>query len=159
MVGDDMANPQRGIKPVRYRIPRDKSVARPTAPRDSAADKEFLTGVVMGKKASAPEERLANALYKYNVNFQFRFVINGWGQKNTVATEVDFVIMNRRITPVQVYGSFAHKSREQIEIDREKEEQITEFFGNYGGRKCIGVPDIDLETEEQADLFVRKEIL
>lgn len=155
-----MAYPKRTVGRQAYipKVRRTKVNARPTMPiNEVKPDKEVLSGTVRGKKASAPEERLARSLDKFGVGFMFRYVIGQPLARGS--TEVDFVLMTPVVQTVQVYGEYAHKSSEQLEEDRQKEDKIDAYFSRYGAASVVGIRDYELDNQEMTDLYVRTNLL
>lgn len=79
-------------------------------------DAENLTGMVQGKQASAPEERLAQALDRGGFEYQFRMVIGapkglpGW-------KELDFLIStDGMLQAVEVDTAFTHRNKHTADI-------------------------------------------
>ena len=91
----------------------------PLPPRpqiESDSEPEQLMGQVQGMKASAPEERLARALDKANLQYIFRYTVGaprglpGW-------KELDFVIMAHGLVYTQeVDTAFTHRDKAQSDI-------------------------------------------
>lgn len=108
--------PKRNLPPVKIRLPRKPRpiLPAPQRPRaDTGNEPEMLAGTVQNKKASAPEERLAQALSKTrNVDgYYFRYTVGaprglpGW-------KEIDFVISSRGMTyAVEVDSAFTHRNK------------------------------------------------
>jgi len=99
-------------------------------------DEEFLSGVIDGRKASAPEERLARASQKY-AGFEFGLAVNGFrGEPGW--KELDF-LFNSRGTYIAVEvddTSFIHRG-EVLGIDPD------DLFRLEGLKKLgVEVPDI-----------------
>jgi len=107
------------VKVPKIRKPRDLNIPAPRRPSlDNGDEAELLVGEVMGMKASAPEERMAKALGKAQVPFEFRYTVGaprglpGW-------KEIDFVASkNGMVYPIEVDTEFTHRNKgEADEID------------------------------------------
>ena len=92
---------------------KGSSIAPPGFPSISRDEPEQLSGEVQGMEASAPEERMAKALTKANMNFKFRLVIGapkgmpGW-------KELDFLVMESGLLyAMEMDTAFTHRSKEQ----------------------------------------------
>lgn len=128
---------------------------------ESQRPDEGLTGVVNGRTASALEERFARALDKnkniqkwwFNVLVQTRFQIPG--QYN----QVDFFVwMSDILFPIEVDGTFVHKSAEQKNKDRERDAVLNPIIRerNPGAQNILRIPGYLLEDQESADQVVRE---
>lgn len=76
----------------------------------------MLMGEVDGFQASAPEERLARALRKKNLQFQFRMTVGaprglpGW-------KELDFIVWSSgMLYAVEVDTAFTHRQKENADV-------------------------------------------
>ena len=105
-------NPLPPVK-IRKMRPPNPIVPAPYKPRlDAGEDGELLTGTVQGKKASAPEERLFNALSEIGITgAQFRYTLGaprglpGW-------FEVDAVVPSRGLVyAIEVDTAFTHRGK------------------------------------------------
>ena len=100
------------VKVPKIRKPRDLNIPAPRRPSlDNGDEAELLAGEVMGMKASAPEERMAKALGKAQVPFEFRYTVGaprglpGW-------KEIDFVASkNGMVYPIEVDTEFTHRNK------------------------------------------------
>lgn len=107
------------IPPVRIHIPRRPKVILPSPhkPRaDTGNEPEGLSGTVQDKKASQPEERLANALDKQRTEYEFRHTIGaprglpGW-------KEVDFVVAAfGQVYAIEVDTAFTHREKGRADV-------------------------------------------
>lgn len=104
----------RKTKAFRFKKVRKPSVERiPSHVSIQPEEGEVLLGQLMGKEASAPEERLGKALQKAGINFMFRYVMGapkglpGW-------KEIDFLVpVNGLVYAVEVDTAFTHRSKGQ----------------------------------------------
>lgn len=106
------------IKPFKFRTPRTTFRANfPPKPQIAPAEEqELLTGSVRGLKASAPEERLANALDKKGFQYLFRYSVGaprglpGW-------KELDFLVQARGLLyAVEVDTAFTHRTKANSDV-------------------------------------------
>lgn len=89
----------------------------PSRPQLSIDDGEdALIGEINGFKASAGEERLANALKRSGIGFYFRYTVGaprglpGW-------KEVDFIVHHRGLVyAVEVDSAFTHRTKQNADV-------------------------------------------
>ena len=142
-------------KAFQYKLPKKPAIQ---TLRKIRIDKEpeFLSGQIDGRKASEPEERLANASRRY-ASFSFEFAVNGFrGQPGY--KEIDFLFQRSgAILAVEVDEmSFIHRG----ELQGQDPDDLIRLEGL---RKLgINVPEIihidaaKLATREDADRVARE---
>lgn len=102
------------MKTFRFRKPpKAKAIPLPSKPSVSPPQAEQLMGSVHGKEASAPEERLAKALDKAGMQYEFRYVVGapkglpGW-------KELDFLVSRSGVLyAIEVDTAFTHRGKQQ----------------------------------------------
>jgi len=99
---------------------------------DRAVDDEALTGSVQGKQASAPEERLAKALDKANIQYYFRYAVGaprnmpGW-------KELDFLISHAgMVYALEVDTAFTHRKKAYSDVLHDAIIQNDRTINGYG---------------------------
>lgn len=116
---------------------------------------EGLTGVVQGKPASDLEERLARALYKRRIPFQFQVEVFTRTSMPGEERQVDFVL--RGDQPVEPKGQYAHyRDIGQKGKDYLRELQLNEAFTFMGLKPLINIPYWKLANQEMTDAYVRR---
>lgn len=86
----------------------------PDKPSIAPPEGEQLLGVVQGKEASAPEERMANALRKAGLPFEFRLVVGAPAKGLPGWKELDFLVWKGGVMfAVEVDTAFTHRNKEQ----------------------------------------------
>lgn len=101
----------------RFKTKRNQAfIGLPSIPRLDGPEPELLTGSVDGITASAPEERLAKALDKANLQYIFRYTVGaprglpGW-------KEIDFVVLTKgMLYLVEVDTAFTHRAKENQDV-------------------------------------------
>jgi hypothetical protein len=109
-----MALPKVKIRKTR---PPKAILPAPHKPRaDTGDEAELLTGTVQGMKASAPEERLFNALRKIGISAEFRHTMGaprglpGW-------FEVDALVpVHGIVYAVEVDTEFTHRQKQRADV-------------------------------------------
>ena len=141
------------IKPFRYKLP-PRPPKQPLNRIKVTNEGERLTGFVHGKEASELEERFARALDAAQKNYSFEVEIQGPttvpGQEN----QIDFVVDD--IYPVEVDGTWIHKSASQKANDALRDAVLNNYLKKYGWYPIERVTGEKLETQEQADQIVRE---
>lgn len=135
-------------------------IGLPSRPRIGGGDiPEQLTGVVQGVKASAPEERMAKALDKAQIQYQFRYTVGaprglpGW-------KELDFLILTKGVMyAVEVDTAFTHRFKSNSDVLHDA------IIQNDPEIKSAGVlwptvihadGDADLATDGNAEHYVKR---
>lgn len=102
----------------KFKLPKQTPlIGLPSLPRiGDNAPEEMLTGTVQGVKASAPEERMAKALDKAKIQYEFRYTVGaprglpGW-------KELDFLILTKGIVyALEVDTAFTHRNKESSDV-------------------------------------------
>lgn len=121
-----------------------------------ASDSEVLSGYVKGKEASDLEERFARALYNKGMDFDFQRDFMTPHSIPGQEKEVDFVVYSGQPQPVEIDGTYAHKSGEQKANDVTRDAILNETLGGHGYLPIIRVPGSDLETQEDTLAVVER---
>lgn len=148
------------MKPFRFRTSRRASpFPLPSIPRYSEHTEEPLTGMVNDMEASAPEERLANALTKARIPFYFRYVVGaprglpGW-------KELDFLASHNGILyAMEVDTAFTHRKKQNADVLHDaivlNDPQIQEMGTVYP--QVLHVDgDSDLADSKNSENFVKQ---
>jgi len=113
-------------------------------------------GLVQGMMPDSKEEWwTAQALWKYNVPFQFQFQIFG-GISRCGGLIVDFLVWNPMATPFLVHGDYWHRN----ELKGGDKTALIAIAGYFN----VGVENIPIlwgseaETKEDVFAFVRKNV-
>ena len=134
---------------------------RPRPPRSplnrlagSSDEGEQLTGFVHGKEASDLEERWARAEDGAQREYIFQYwVENPYGlpsQKN----QIDFMDVTDAWQPIEIDGSYAHKTAGQKADDQARDAILNTLFQQRGINPIIRIPGDSLATQEDADRIV-----
>jgi len=146
------------MKPYKYK--RIAPVARPenSGRLRRAEEKEVLSGMVQGEKASDIEERFARALDKLGISYTFQQHYFGPAKNTPGAIQIDFMVTSGASqVPVQIDGEIAHKTLSQREEDRIKDTRLNAYFARVGINPVIRIPNgvtqliTDLDTQESTD--------
>jgi hypothetical protein len=154
------------LKPYHYRNPR---VAPPDYTTENvlrAGDQEVLSGNIHGMKASDLEERVARALDRLEIGYEFRarLTSDALGRReltNQFANirgeiEIDFVCERGQTTPIFVDGQIAHfMTPHQADVDKEKENATNEFGRRLGWREAVRIPFWKLLDQAMTDRTIR----
>lgn len=142
---------KRTKKPVVVSLP-----SFPTIQEDSG---EMLTGMVNDMTASAPEERMANALREAGIPFQFRMVIGapkgmpGW-------KELDFLIESKGLLyATEVDTAFTHRNKEQKDKLHDAlvlNDRTLQSYGELYPQVFHVDGDYDLASRNTAKAYVRR---
>jgi len=156
------------MKPYKYRI-------RPVAPPETeygqtvirTGNQEVLSGQVQGMHASDLEERVAKALDKMEISFEFRVRITSQALGNQRLThqfanvrgeaEIDMLCdVGGQSVPIFVDGQISHHYAPwQADQDKLKTEMTDEFGKQFGWRESIRIPFWQLIDQEMTDRTVR----
>ncbi len=143
-----MQLPSGKLRPFRYKL-RPRPPKQPLNRLAGASNEERLTGFVQGKEASDLEERFANALSAACIDYRFEVEIQGPvgipGEEN----QIDFLVED--IYPVEVDGSFVHKSASQKAHDQLRDAILNDFLSDYGWYPIERISGERLETQEAAN--------
>jgi len=121
-----------------------------------ASNDEVLSGYVKGKEASDLEERFARALYNKGKDFDFQRDFMTPHSIPGQEKEVDFVVYDGQPQPIEIDGTYAHKSGEQKANDTTRDAILNEELGKHGYLPIIRVPGIELETQEETTAIVER---
>ena len=125
-------------------------------------EQEQLTGLVQGQDASDIEERLARSLDKYPATREYEFQESYRAPRNVPGElRPDFVVFLSGATaqPLQPDGEYAHKTAEARQSDEEKDALLDEILRGTGALPTIRIPGHLLATQDQADAWVRENLL
>jgi len=117
---------------------------------------ERLTGYVKGKEASDLEERFARALYNKRKDFDFQQEFLTPHSIPGQEKEVDFVVYDGQPQPIEIDGTYAHKSGEQRANDQVRDAILNEYLGQRGYLPIIRIPGFALETQEDTLAVVER---
>lgn len=118
---------------------------------------EVLTKLVQGKKATDIEERLARALDRKGIAFQFQTnYIAGMNLPGEI--QLDFLVFQEGLYyPIQVQGEYAHQNATQKARDRDRDAILNKRLSGLA-QPVARVPSdelrYDLTTQDSADDFV-----
>ena len=115
------------------------------------AQEEEPVGLIQGKVPDSKEEYwVAQALYKYDIRFDYQWVIDG-GTSRRGGLIVDFVVWNPMMTPLEVNGDYWHRGEmdgsnklDLIAIEQHFKKEVIVMWGE------------DMETPEDVEQFVRQ---
>ena len=156
------------MKPFKYKTRR---IARADYRQDGISrtgSGEQLSGNVQGQKASDLEERMARALDKMQVAYEFRARISSSAAgaqrltsvKANIAgeLEIDHLIENGgQVIPVLVDGEISHfMTQHQRVQDEINTDMINEYGTSMGWSPAVHVPYTELRTQEDADRVARR---
>jgi hypothetical protein len=139
------------LPPVKVPKPRKPKpiLPSPHKPRaDTGNEPELLGGEVQGKKASAPEERLAKALEKLPSveGYQFRYTLGaprglpGW-------FEVDFVVsVHSMVYAIEVDSAFTHRQKSG-RSDVLHDAKVLKQLAGQGHQVYPSVIHLDMESD------------
>ena len=121
-----------------------------------ASEDERLTGYIKGKEASDLEERFARALYATRKDFDFQRDFMTPHSIPGQEKEVDFVVYDGQPQPIEIDGTYAHKSGEQKANDVTRDAILNETLGGYGFLPIIRIPGEELETQADTLAIVER---
>lgn len=135
-------------------------IGLPSLPTSNAEqDEEVLTGTVQGVKASAPEERMAKALDKAQIQYIFRYTIGaprglpGW-------KELDFLVLTKGVTyAIEVDTAFTHRNKANSDVLHDAiilNDQGIQASGEVWPSVIHADGDLDLATKTSAAQYVKK---
>ena len=144
----------------RYRVKKKRAVKEPKATYPQpVAEVEVLTGKVQNKDATDIEERMARALDKQGIAYEFQ---TSFIAQMSLPGEIrlDFLVFHDGLYyPIQADGEYAHKSATQKARDRDRDAVLNKRL--YGlAQPVTRVPSdeypFDLQDQDNADSFVRE---
>jgi hypothetical protein len=148
------------LKPYQY---KRRSKARERSPKSRLeqiniqSDPIPLTGWVNGREASDIEERFARALKSFGLEFMFQLGVVTPHSPPERKKYVDFVVLSEGIFhPVEVDGQIGHRTSAQRGKDTIREILLNMTFVKWGYMPLIRVMWNELETQEMADVVVRR---
>ena len=115
---------------------------------------ERLSGFVHGMEASTLEERFARALDGRGLRFTFQRRIDTPYQIPGQENEIDFVVEEYGTHPIEVDGSFVHKSAAAKAKDKLRDAILDDILGKEGWHPIVRVPGNELEDQERANEIV-----
>lgn len=108
---------------------------------------------VQGRKATAPEWRVAQALNRRGIKYDFQK--NVLGGRNPGGSVLDFYLYTAPLpTPMNVQGEYWHRLSRSYE-DKLKEAQVNEMFGKATNRMVL-VWERDLGSVDEAEVELGK---
>jgi hypothetical protein len=119
-------------------------------------EEEGLSGFIMGQRAdSAYEERAYKSMKKNrnvtNIEYQPSYIA---GRNMPGEIRLDFsAIAFGLLWPIQIDGTWTHKSAEQQEEDRVKDAILNNRLMGTGAQLVTRVPDYELKTQELSDRY------
>lgn len=121
-------------------------------PKVQAMD-ESTMGLIQGQEPMSREEwRVAVALWKYKVTFEYQVSIRG-GMLFRGGQVVDFICYLPTAVPLQVFGEHWHKGQLAAE-----DQLNLAILGEYYGREPIVLWGSELATQEQANQVVKERL-
>ena len=140
-----------------YRYPLE-----PTPPRTPlgrmgtvSGDGEQFTGAVHGKKASDLEERWAGAENRADRSFIFQYFVQTPFSIPDKDREIDFMDTEETWQPIEIDGTFTHKSGTQKAKDKVRDAIVNLELQKQGILPIIRIPGDDIPTPEDADRVLR----
>ena len=113
-------------------------------------------GLIQGKMPDSKEEYwVAQALYKYDIPFDFQWEIFS-GRSRRGGLIVDFVVWNPMFNPLLVYGDYWHRGELQGG-DVTRMAAIASYF-KVAIENILVLWGKDAETEEDVDSWVRENV-
>lgn len=138
-----------------YARANKRDVLALSRPQPQGKEDEGLTGMVRGKPASDLEERLARSFSKYRKRFEFQVPITIANALPDEQKMLDFLVDG--YIPIEPYGFIGHYfTGGQKAYDRVREQQLNDAFRKLGWRDLIVVKFDELQTQYDADDFVRR---
>ena len=120
-------------------------------------DNEVLTGLVNGEKASDLEERVARALKKRKIGFQFQYPVRTSFTFPNKPNSVDFVASTLpRPTPIEVNGTIGHNTASELSADDFREQVLNQVLEKQGFNRIVVLWQWQLGDQETADRFVER---
>jgi len=105
-------------------------------------------------EASTLEERFARALDGRGLRFTFQRRIDTPYQIPGQENEIDFVVEEYGTHPIEVDGSFVHKSAAAKAKDKLRDAILDDILGKEGWHPIVRVPGNELEDQERANEIV-----
>lgn len=144
----------------RYKTKKKRAAKEPKAVYPQpVAEVEVLTGKVQNKDATDIEERMARALDKQGIDYEFQA---SYIAQMSLPGEVrlDFLVFSDGLYyPIQCDGAYAHKSASQKARDRDRDAVLNKRLSGLT-QPVVRVPSneylFDLQDQDNADSFVRE---
>ena len=143
----------------RYIVKKKRAVKEPKATYPQpVAEVEVLTGKVQNKDATDIEERMARALDKQGIAYEFQ---TSFIAQMSLPGEIrlDFLVFSEGYYPIQTDGEYAHASASQKARDRERDAILNKRLEGLT-QPVTRVPSdeylFDLQDQDNADAFVRE---
>ena len=118
-------------KPYKYKLPPNPAKQPVDRLRD-VKEKDELTGFVRGQVASDNEERFARSLSQRRYDYDFQRWISTPFQIPGQDYEIDFVVYEMGIHPIEIDGSWVHKSAEAQEQDKVRDALLDDLLSKAG---------------------------
>lgn len=149
------------MKTFRFRKERKRfDLPNPPRPSITTDEAEALFGHINGQEASAPEERLANALRRKGLPFEFRLVVGAAARGLPGWKELDFLVYSRGVLfALEVDSVFTHRNKEQK--DKLHDAMILNDpelnrMGTLWPSVLHADQDADLATNEMAQAYAQR---
>ena len=148
------------VRPFQYKKTHTPTL-EPAVALVDVKEEEVLIGFVHGKKASALEERFANALDEAMLQFIFQYPVYSAYSIPGEERKIDFMVYDGPVLiPVEPRGGFIHESPSKKAEDARRIQVLNEALARIGIRSIIELkPDVPHDMEEARqlvkDLFVR----
>ena len=141
-----------------YRYPLDPKPPRTPLGRMAAVsdEGEQLTGIVHGKKASDLEERWAGAEDRAERSFIFQYFVETPFTLPGKERQIDFMDTEEVWQPIEIDGTFTHKSGAQKAQDKMRDAIINQELQKHGILPIIRIPGIAIPTPDDADRVLRE---
>ena len=151
------------MQPFRFkRKPKGFVPPRAEKPKYVGDDKEEqLLGEVQGMPASQGEERMARALSKAGIQYQFRYSVGaprnmpGW-------KELDFLIQHRGLVyAVEVDTAFTHREKQNTDVLHDAiilNDKYINSLGSLYPKVFHADGESDLVNQQNADNYVKRVI-
>ena len=119
------------IKPYKYKLP-PRPPRQPIDRLRDVKEKERLVGFVHGEPASTNEERFAKSLDQKKYDYVFQKWISTPFQIPGQDYEIDFVVYEMGIHPIEIDGSWVHKGAEAQEQDKVRDAILDDMLSKAG---------------------------
>jgi len=143
------------MKQYKYKL-RSRPPKMPLNRLAGVSNDERLTGYVKGKEASDLEERFARALANTGKDFDFQQEFMTPHSIPGQEKEVDFVVYDGQPQPIEIDGTYAHKSGEQKANDVVRDAILNDELGKRGYLPIIRIPGTELGTQENTTAIVER---
>ena len=137
-------------RPFKYKTGR-RPTAWPVNRIRGKSEDERLEGFVRGKEASELEERFARALDGHKMRYVFQEIINTPYQVPGQKNEIDFIVDEFGTHPIEIDGTWIHKSPSQKSEDALRDAIIDDITSKWGWERIVRIPGNELESQDQAN--------